>query len=303
MDLDEWEYLPDDGFLDFHEVGEKRIYWSKRKSDPKAVFETDYFLCPSPTSRKTIDPPGDSRLPSPLVTVPVPVHWEPMGGGTGKAQDDEPVMAITKVPLEIGVAGSTAVPENTKAPSTGAMEADQDTVSQVFFKIKENEFVDMKMDSPKSGSRGFIPQSDAFQFEDKDEALESITSPRMKGEKELVMSKKSNVDVDCNSDKEEVNWEQNSGRLNIWKWSLTGVGAICSFGVAAATVCVLYFGSHQRNKQHQQNQKLRFQIYADDKRIKQVVHQASKLNEAISAARGVPMARAQVTLGGYYDNL
>lgn len=38
-------------------------------------------------------------------------------------------------------------------------------------------------------------------------------------------------------------------------------------------------------------------------RIKQVVHQASKLNEAISAARGVPMARAQVTLGGYYDSL
>ena len=38
-------------------------------------------------------------------------------------------------------------------------------------------------------------------------------------------------------------------------------------------------------------------------RIKQVVHHATKLNEAISAVRGVPMTRAHITYGGYYDGL
>jgi len=38
-------------------------------------------------------------------------------------------------------------------------------------------------------------------------------------------------------------------------------------------------------------------------RIKQVVHHATKLNEAISAARGVPIARAHITYGGYYNGL
>lgn len=252
MDLDEWEYLPDDAFLDFHEDGEKRIFSGKRNSDPKTVFNMDYFICPSPTSGKVIEPPGNSRLPNQV--VPLPIDWEPTCV-SGKARDDDLVKGITKVPIEISVLPSAVLAEKIKA-----MEADQDTVSQVFFKIKENEFVDMKMDSPKSGARGFLPQIETgtFQYEDKGEALESKTSPRMKIEKEMVM-------MDCDSNKEEVAWEEDSGRLNIWKWSLSGIGAICSFGVAAATICIIFFGSHQRNKHHQQNQKFRFQIYADDK--------------------------------------
>lgn len=41
----------------------------------------------------------------------------------------------------------------------------------------------------------------------------------------------------------------------------------------------------------------------DLQRIKQVVHQATKMNEAISAARGVPLPRAHITYGGYYDGI
>jgi hypothetical protein len=258
MDLDEWEYLPDDAFLDFHEDREKRVFSSKRNSDPKTVFKMDYFICPSPNSRKVMEPPGNSRLPSQV--VPLPIDWEPTSGGGGTARDDDLVKGIAKVPIEISVLPSAVITERIKA-----MEADQDTVSKVFFKMKENEFVDMKMDSPKSGARGILPQIETFQFEEKGEALESKTSPRMKIEKEMAMGKKSSIDMDCDSNKEEVSWEETNGRLNIWKWSLTGIGAICSFGVAAATICIIFFGSHQRNKQHQQNQKLRFQIYTDDK--------------------------------------
>ncbi|KAJ7976386.1 Transmembrane protein [Quillaja saponaria] len=252
MDLEEeWEFLPDDGFLDFHEDGEKKILLGKRNSNSKSVLNMNYFICPSPNSRKITESPENSRVPNQLVPVPIRLDLN-----IGKAQDPDGdlVKEIAKDPIEV-----TAVvqSEKNKAPNLAAMEADQDTVSQVFFKkMKENEFVDMKMDSPpKSPTRGVLPQIDtgSFHFEDKGETLESKSSPRMKSEK-----------MDCEN-KEEDNWEESDGGLNLWKWSFTGIGAICSFGVAAATICILFFGSHQRNKQIQQNQKLRFQIYTDDK--------------------------------------
>ena len=34
-----------------------------------------------------------------------------------------------------------------------------------------------------------------------------------------------------------------------------------------------------------------------------MVQHATKLNDAISAARGVPMSRAHISVGGYYDGL
>ena len=125
----------------------------------------------------------------------------------------------------------------------------------------------------------------------KEAKISSPRTPRIKKDQENVVKE------------EIVNWEENNGGINLWKWSLSGIGAICSFGVAAATICIIIFGSHQRSKQRQQNQKLRFQIYTDDKRIKQVVQHATKLNEAISAVRGVPIQRAHITIGGYYDGL
>lgn len=34
-----------------------------------------------------------------------------------------------------------------------------------------------------------------------------------------------------------------------------------------------------------------------------MVHHATKLNEVIAAAKGVPLSRAHITYGGYYDGL
>ncbi|XP_020548940.1 uncharacterized protein LOC105159767 [Sesamum indicum] len=71
------------------------------------------------------------------------------------------------------------------------------------------------------------------------------------------------------------------GGFNIWKWSFNGLGAICSFGVAAATFCLIIFSTHRNKKHPHRNQSLQFQIYNTNKqRMKQVIHQASKLNEA-----------------------
>ncbi|XP_061343348.1 uncharacterized protein LOC133289434 [Gastrolobium bilobum] len=295
MDINEWVLLSDDGFLDKNEDGddENQILLGKRNSDSKSVF--DNYFCTSPKSRKTIEPPRNHPSVVPKQLVHVPIQLEPR---IGKVPDDGLVEENTKDDVGVTLIPSPPTIEKTKASQVGGtvVEADEDTVSQVFFKIKENEFVDMKMDSPKSCGRGLFPPLDAsgaLKFEDKDEAMEIMASPRMKIEKEMVI---------MNCDKEEEDEEDTTDGFNLWKWSLTGVGAICSFGVAAATICVLFFGSQQRNKPHQ-DQKIRFQIYADDKRIKEMVQHATKLNEAISAVRGVPLSRAHITYGGYYDGL
>jgi hypothetical protein len=183
---------------------------------------------------------------------------------------------ITKLPLEKKIKIETL---------------DQDAISsQVFFKkMKENEFVDMKqqlLDSPSN--RVLLPQIEKLNSDDDEKStkVESIT--------EMLK----NELVDAKTDEENSN-----GNMNLWKMSLTGIGAICSFGVAAATICIIVLGSHHRN--NKQHQKFHFQIYTDDdkQRIKQVVHHATKLNEAISSVRGVPVTRAHISFGGYYDAL
>ncbi|KAL5547265.1 hypothetical protein UlMin_006952 [Ulmus minor] len=275
MDIDrEWEFIPSDGFLDFGEDGERKIHCGNRNSDSNSVFNMNYFVCPSPNSRKITENPTDPRIPNKIVPVPIPIQLNPT---LGKNPEDELVKEITKLPTQISVAKS-------------APEAEQDTISQVFF--KKNEFVDMKMDSPKSPTRGFLSQIDAgkINYDEEIEGIESLSSPRLR----MIEKKKNNNNLES---------EDDCDGLNFWKLSFTGIGAICSFGIAAATICILFFGSHHRNKQIKQNQKLRFQIYTDDKRIKQVVQHANKLNEAITAARGMPLSRANITYGGYYDGL
>lgn len=311
-DLQGWEVVPDDGFLEIQDEDDgKKIFSRKFGIGPNNVFK-NYFICPSPKpSSQFVDSTTTelSRVPKQLV----PIHLEP------PADDDDDQEFLKQLarahPVQISISPSP-IPEKIGPPPIGvATEADQDPVSQVSFKKKkEPEFVEMKMDSPRSNnnSRGIKSQSqiDAgmIQFDGgykgdslMSEALESkISSPKFKAGEEQTISN----DMDPEVKKEVITWEEeNSGGISIWKWSLTGIGAICSFGVAAATVCIIILGGRQKNRQHQDNQKLQFHIYADDKSLKQVVHHATKLNEAISAVRGVPLARAHITFGGYYDGL
>ncbi|MED6196030.1 hypothetical protein PIB30_043370 [Stylosanthes scabra] len=176
---------------------------------------------------------------------------------------------------------------------------EEETVSHnVFFNMKENsskknkndQFVEMKMDccgSPKYVSRGLWVSPPTTPPPSIIDGGDEVKSPRM-----MMMNK--------NKDEEEDSDSNSDGELNIWKWGMSGVGAIFSFGVAAATICVVFFGSaHHRNRIHQHN--IRFQIYTHDKRLTQVVQHANKLNEAISTIRGVPLSRAHITYGGYYE--
>eukprot|EP00268_Persea_americana_P031670 TRINITY_DN30905_c0_g1_i3.p1 TRINITY_DN30905_c0_g1~~TRINITY_DN30905_c0_g1_i3.p1 ORF type:complete len:281 (-),score=69.32 TRINITY_DN30905_c0_g1_i3:1050-1892(-) len=278
MDIEEWEILSDDGFLDFHQRDEKRLLARKSGCDPKGGADTNYIICSSPPARQL---------------VPVPIRLEPM---VEKNQDREVAKDIGQVPtVEISVA-EPVVLEKIKNLT---WEGDQDTISQVFFKkMKDNEFVDMKMDSPRSkgGSRGLKPQLElgGIQFEEKEDCkCEDFD------QKEVIFEQETGTKYTGPETKEKGCWE--GGKLNIWRWRVTGIGALCSMGVAAAGVFIFILGGHQRQKQQSQNPKLQFQIYAEDKSIKQVVQHASRLNQALSSLREVPLTRAHITFGGYYD--
>ncbi|KAL3631618.1 hypothetical protein CASFOL_024602 [Castilleja foliolosa] len=87
-------------------------------------------------------------------------------------------------------------------------------------------------------------------------------------------------------------------KLNTRKWSLNGIGTICSVGVAAASVCIIILGNHKKNK-------LRFHIYTNDKfkGLQRIKNQHSKkLDEAISALGSAIITKARLTIGGYYDS-
>ncbi|KAM0888422.1 hypothetical protein ACQ4PT_028370 [Festuca glaucescens] len=91
--------------------------------------------------------------------------------------------------------------------------------------------------------------------------------------------------------------------FSVGKLRVNGIGALCSFGVAAVTVCVFLVGGklqHQQKQQHQQN--IQLQFLGDDKRIQQVVQQTSRLNQAVSSMMGAGAStRAQISFGGFYD--
>lgn len=171
--------------------------------------------------------------------------------------------------------------------------ADHEDVTSVvlFKKMKDDEFVDMKIESPRISTKGTImPPVDPEQmmFDSEEEKEDDEDEMFYTDEK--------------TSEKPDIKEKQIG--LKIWKWRVMGsVGALCSIGVAAATLCIFILGGRQLQKHQHQNQKIQFQIYTDEKRINQVVQQATRLNHALSAARGVPMTRAHISFGGYYDGL
>uniref|UniRef100_A0A803MM81 DUF6821 domain-containing protein n=1 Tax=Chenopodium quinoa TaxID=63459 RepID=A0A803MM81_CHEQI len=209
MDLEEWDLLSDEGLIDFHENNGANNFVPKSST---TVIDMNYFQKFTEPEMKKMK---NSRV------IPVPIQLD-------KKIEEIPEEVI-KLPID----------ETPKKSDENQMikgeEADfQEPVSQVFFKkLKENEFVDMKMDSPKSLNRGILPQIDvgSYQFEE-------------------IERNKSN-----------------------------------------------------RHKETSKKQELHFQLYAHDKRFKQVVRQATKLNEAITVMRGAPVTRAHITIGGYHEGL
>ncbi|XP_020080334.1 uncharacterized protein LOC109704000 [Ananas comosus] len=286
MSLEEWE------FLDFGHDG--RDLSQKIFFDPKGIINMDYFICPShPTP------------PIPPHPAHVETHQDDGDGDAGGGGDGPPCKDIPVVVLP-----------------------DQDPVSQVVFffkKTRDAEFVDMKMGSPMAGAKLIVPhvEPDPILFDEEEGPYSSTEVAEDKASKknsaELIKEEEEEEEEDgdsnmCSEDKKGNQLLEGIG-FTVWRWRVNGIGALCSIGVAAAaTICVFILGGkhkHQQQHQHQhqhqhqkhQQQKLQFQIYTEDKRIKQAVQQATRLNQAISAMRGAPITRAHISFGGYYDGL
>ncbi|CAH8381014.1 unnamed protein product [Eruca vesicaria subsp. sativa] len=273
MDLEDWELLPKNLYkgLDLdHDEDHEAAMRIIRNTDKS--FDMDYFICP------TQDPVGKTefhRRPSvvPTQLLQVPVNWEPVytveDTDHKKNQDPDPELLTESVPSP-----------------------------RITFKTaKENEFVDMKIDLPARFTSP-LPQRD-----DKHSVSGRVLAA---GEYYGEMGKEVEEGGDVRS-KKEVCWDEEENirgeKMNLWKMSLHGIGAICSFSVAAAaaTFCVFFLG-HNNSSIHGCRNKN--QIYSDDnKRTKEVVKHATKLNEAISVLKGLPVARAQISFGGHYNGL
>ncbi|XP_076914134.1 uncharacterized protein LOC143579001 [Bidens hawaiensis] len=192
-----------------------------------------------------------------------------------KQSDHKEVKEIIKHPILIE--GSK---ENSENSFESELDSNQDPIFHVFFK-KENQFVEMIMGSPRlSSQESCLSRIETVPLEQNEKHGDNCSSPSKMIKKEVVA------------------WKESNQRLNFWKWGLSGIGVFCSVGMTAITICVIMCGSGRRHKQ--QNQKLRIQIYPDNKRIKQVVQNA---NEAMSTMRGVSLVRAQITYGGHYESI
>ncbi|KAJ4809285.1 transmembrane protein [Rhynchospora pubera] len=101
-----------------------------------------------------------------------------------------------------------------------------------------------------------------------------------------------------------VEEEKDCAGFNLWGLSVHGIGAICSFGVAtAATLCVFALSTASATCRVRPSPNIQFQIFSDDKRIKDVVQRATGLNHAMTAARGITIPTAQISFGGHYEGL
>lgn len=161
----------------------------------------------------------------------------------------------------------------------------------LFKKFKDEKFVNTKIESPNKNAKDpVMPPVEPEQMMLNSEEEEKFYKDEKNSEKEIEYV--------------EPEIKDKQFGLRIWNWRLEGgVGALCSIGVAAATFCIFILGGRQLQKHQNRNQKIRFQIYTDEKRIKEVVQQATRLNHAFTAVRGVPMNRADISFGGYYDGL
>ncbi|KAL5980811.1 hypothetical protein ACLOJK_028722 [Asimina triloba] len=188
---------------------------------------------------------------------------------------------------------TSLVPQTVISPK---LEEKQEVISHaVLNQEKQNQFADMIMDSPKSNNQAFELQSEIgkWQFKEKEDGHEQTEDRIPKAETE---EENRNEYLDSEI-KEKGCWEGCS--LNIWKWGAPGIGALCSIGMAAATICILILGGNRTSKQHP-NQILQFQICNDDKGTNQAVHHATRLNQTISVTKGFPFTRARFTSGGSY---
>jgi hypothetical protein len=154
------------------------------------------------------------------------------------AEAEEPVVECK----DIGV-----VPDATKpAPTTVAdlMVSDRDEQEKAF----------QSPDDPMASDKDEEEEKEAFQSPDaKEDAADG--DHKFAGQEEEDAEKKENGKArrpECVV-------------FSVGKLKVNGIGALCSFGVAAATVCIFLIGGRVQHHHRQQQHKIQLEFYGDDK--------------------------------------
>ncbi|CAN6297369.1 unnamed protein product [Urochloa humidicola] len=136
-----------------------------------------------------------------------------------------------------------------------------------------------------------------YEEEDRDDIVKSPAGVK-EADQDEVLVEAAAPDGQCALEEEGVN----KTGLSVGNLRMNGAGALCSFGVAAATFVIFLLGGKQHQQQKRQDHKIQLQMYAGDERIQQVVQQASRLNQTMSSVMGgASSARASISFGGYYQ--
>ena len=236
MDLEDWVLLPKDPYKDLdHEEGHEAA--TKIIRNTQKSFDMDYFICP------TQDPVGKTEFHRMSSVVPtqllqVPITWEPV-----YTMED--------------------VDHKKNLEPDPELLTDSDPSPRITFKTaKENEFVDMKIDLPARFTSP-LPQNDEKHFDSEGVLVKECYDE---------MGTKVEEGGDVRS-KKGVDWAEKNicgGKMNLWKMSLNGIGAICSFGVATAvtTFCVFFLGHNNSMKGcRNKNKIISFRVYTDDNKV------------------------------------
>lgn len=206
MELEEWELLPDtESFLELGHEAKRDVVFKE------LIVDVNYFICPSlplmdrKLSPSSSDPPAE------------------------EAQKKELVEEFKDIAVVL--------------PAAIAVDPHRhDVVSQVFFKkLMDNEFVDMKVESPRGATLTHLEPEGKEEEEEKEEA-------------------------EAEDDRKGDGCEP----MNTWNRRLVGVGAFCSLGAAAAATAFMFVLGGRHLQSQQPSHRIQFCIYSDDKVI--IVH-------------------------------
>ncbi|XP_040378415.1 uncharacterized protein LOC102720414 isoform X2 [Oryza brachyantha] len=184
--------------------------------------------------------------------------------------------------------------DETKNPFLPFQTSEEVYVGDPVIKFKDIDVMKIKPDREE-----VMPQViEIFDAEEEEEMIKSPVGAKEVDEEEVIVVVPSDQ---CIEEEEGVQKDREHDGFSVGKLRVNGVGALCSFGVAAATLWIFLLGGRQQQLSKRQNQKTQSQMYADNERIQQVVQQASRLNQAVSTVMGGAAARASISFGGYYD--
>ncbi|KAG8098652.1 hypothetical protein GUJ93_ZPchr0013g37932 [Zizania palustris] len=148
--------------------------------------------------------------------------------------------------------------EETKKPTLSIQPSEDVCVDDPTIKFKDIDVVKIESDQEE-----FVPKVTEIFDAEEEEMTKSLVGAKEVDEKELMVAVAPDQRVEDEEGVEKDRTGSEHNGFSVGKLRVNGVGALCSFGVAAATSCIFLLGGWQL-LQKRQNQKNQFQMYGDN---------------------------------------